>query len=99
MSNATTLVLPESHLSEAAVIDDRERLIDERDALHDLVKEQKKELEEALTRWRDQGQGSPRAMRQLMAAIGQGRGQIGLIDIRLAALGSTQAIDDEGSST
>jgi hypothetical protein len=89
MSNATTLIRPEGHLPEATNTDEHERLIDERDVLLAQVRAQEAELKASLERRVTQGQGSPRAMYQLMAAIGHGQDLIALIDIQLAALPTT----------
>jgi hypothetical protein len=89
MSNTTTLIRHEGHLPEATSTDEHESLIDERDALLAHVRAQEAELEASLRHRVSQGQGFPSAMYQLLAAIRQGRGQIALIDIRLAALGLT----------
>jgi hypothetical protein len=75
-------------MSKTTTTDTRERLIDDRDQLVTLVTGYKRELRASLKRRVRQGQGSPSAMYQLMAAIRQGRGQIGLIDVQLEAIGT-----------
>jgi hypothetical protein len=66
----------------------RECLIDNRDALHTHVKAQRTALATAIARRCNQGRGSAKAMRQMMAAIRSGESQIALIDLELEAIGT-----------
>jgi hypothetical protein len=66
----------------------RERLIDNRDALHTQVRAQKTEMTKARERWRKHGLGSAKAILQMMAAIRTGETQIALIDLELEAIGT-----------
>jgi hypothetical protein len=65
---------------------EREVLIGHRDELVTLVKGHRTELQASLERWRDQRRGSVKAMWRMIAAIGQGKSQIAVIDLQLESI-------------
>jgi hypothetical protein len=68
---------------------ERERLMDHRDELAEMVRARKLELRTAIERRRSGGCGSVKAMRQMIGAIWHGQSQIAVIDLQLESLSAS----------
>jgi len=88
MSNTAILHRPEAYRPEKMITIERERLIDERDALVEEVRTRKLERQTSLERWINHRRGSAKAIRQTIAAIRHGENQIFLIDLQLQSIGT-----------